>query len=59
MKHFVFGEIVVVENGLIGVVVKTWYHVDTKEYTYEVYVRHYNSICIYEEKELEEFKREV
>ena len=54
MKEFVFGEKVVVENGLIGVVVKAWYHVDTKKYTYEVYVRYYNSILIYEEKELEE-----
>lgn len=59
MKQFVFGDIVLVENGLIGVVVKNWYHVDTKKFTYEVYVRYYSSIGIYEEEEVEEFKRGV
>lgn len=59
MKQFIFGDIVVVEKGLIGVIVKAWHHANTKKYTYEVYVRYYNSISRYEEEEVEDFKREV
>ena len=47
---FLFGDIVVVERTLIGVVVKTW---QNKEgYYYEVYVRNHNMIREYKEHEI-------
>ena len=42
---FLFGDIVVVENMLIGVVVKTWE--DKHGFYYEVYVRSFNAIKEY------------
>lgn len=51
---FLFGDIVVVEETLIGVVVKTW---ENKEgYFYEVYVRNYNGIYKYKEQEIERYR---
>ena len=51
---YLFGDIVVVENLLIGVVVKTW---ENKEgYWYEVYVRNYNMIKGYKEREVERYR---
>ncbi len=51
---FVFGDIVVIENNLIGVVVKTW--VDCNgNHSYDIYVRMYNYIKNYKEKEIERY----
>ena len=56
---FLFGDIVVVEDYLIGVVVKSWqskiYCVITDNH-YEVYVRNYNAIKEYNEKDIERYK---
>lgn len=49
-----FGDIVVVEDDLIGVVVKTWNNQDNIDY--EVYVRYYGSIKIYPEKKVSRYK---
>lgn len=42
-----FGDVVVVEEDLIGVVVKSW-----TDKTHEVYVRSYNAIKTYNEDEI-------
>lgn len=47
---FCFGDIVVVDNSLIGVVVKCWCNK-----TYDVYVRNYNSIKSYNEHEIHRY----
>lgn len=47
---FCFGDIVVIENNLIGVVVKCW----TDE-TYEIYVRMHNTIKQYKKNEVERY----
>mgnify|MGYP007012495319 CR=1 FL=1 len=54
---FCFGDIVVVEENLIGVIVKSWIHPTDKgkEFEYEVYVREYNFIQQYKEKEIERY----
>lgn len=53
---FTFGDIVVVEGIEIGVVVKCWISFrDKKEYKYEVYVRNYNIIKEYEEKDIQRY----
>ena len=52
---FLFGDIVVVEQDLIGVVVKTWESME-KGYCYEVYVRSYNRILDYYEKDVERYR---
>ena len=51
---FAFGDIVVVDNIEIGVIVKCWTNTD-KKYNYDVYVREYNAIKNYEEKEIERY----
>ena len=51
---FLFGDIVVVEEDLIGVVVKTWE--DKIGYYYEVYVRMKNCIEQYGEEEIERYR---
>ena len=51
---FLFGDIVVVENLLIGVVVKTWE--DKYGFYYEVYVRSLNSIKQYREEDVERYR---
>lgn len=57
-----FGDIVVVEDTLIGVVVKCWervhgtmQHTVTLNYYYEVYVRSYNGIKEYGEEDVRKF----
>lgn len=52
---FLFGDIVVVEDCLIGVIVKSW---ESTRYgnSYEVYVRNYNGIAVYNEKDIERYK---
>ena len=54
---FVFGDIVVVENNLIGVVVRDWISIrEAKiEVRHEVYVREYNRIIEYPEDEIERY----
>ena len=47
---FCFGDIVVVEDYLIGVVVKSW-----MDKTHDVYVRNFNSIKTYHEKDIERY----
>lgn len=54
MAEFLFGDIVVVDDNLIGVVVKTWE--DNKGFYYEVYVRVYNHIKEYREEEIERYR---
>ena len=48
---FLFGDIVVVEDNLIGVIVKSWESLKHGNY-YEVYVRNYNGIKEYDEKDI-------
>lgn len=48
-----FGDIVVVEENLIGVVVKTW--IGTRGIRHEVYVRSFNSIKEYLDNEVERY----
>lgn len=52
---FLFGDIVVVEDNLIGVIVKSWQSINHGKY-YEVYVRNYNAIKEYDEQEIERYK---
>jgi len=53
MNHFTFGDIVVVDKILIGVVVKCW--IGKKENNYDVYVRSYNSIHNYQESKIQRY----
>lgn len=53
---FCFGDIVVVEESLIGVIVKCWGKSShDKERSYEVYVRMSNCIKEYPESEIERY----
>ena len=52
---FLFGDIVVVEGNLIGVIVKTWVN-SRNEYHYEVYVRNYNQIKEYSENKIQRYR---
>lgn len=52
---FLFGDIVVVESTLIGVVVKSWQSMRRGNY-YEVYVRNYDEIKEYDETDIERYK---
>lgn len=52
---FCFGDIVVVEGYLIGVVVKSWCPTEKREAHHEVYVRMYNAIREYDESEMERY----
>lgn len=49
---FCFGDIVVVEGNLIGVVVKSWTSIENN---YDVYVRSYNRILNYPESDIERY----
>lgn len=49
---FCFGDIVVVEGNLIGVVVKSWI---SRENNCDVYVRSYNRIVNYPESKIERY----
>ena len=53
---FLFGDIVVVEGYLIGVIVKTWQSAMNGDYSYEVYVRKYDCIQEYNEEDIERYK---
>lgn len=52
---FLFGDIVVVEKCLIGIIVKLWQSTKRGNY-YEVYVRNYNRIIEYNESDIERYK---
>lgn len=54
---FCFGDIVVVEGNLIGVIVKSWitYSQGKSNRNYDVYVRMKNSIQNYQENEIERY----
>lgn len=52
---FLFGDIVVVDGNLIGVVVKSWKSPNRCNY-YEVYVRSYNRVNAYDERDIERYK---
>ena len=56
---FLFGDIVVVEENLIGVICKSWIkdpiHNQEKKYYYEVYVREFNTIVTYREQDIERY----
>lgn len=52
---FLFGDIVVINDNLIGVIVKTWYST-TKGFYYEVYVRNWNIIKNYNESDIERYR---
>lgn len=52
---FLFGDIVVVDESSIGVIVKTWKRSDGTFY-YEVYVRLANRIIEYEENDIERYR---
>lgn len=51
---FCFGDIVVVEDYLIGVVVKSWFN-GKRGYEHEVYVRNYNAIKTYSEANIQRY----
>lgn len=53
---FLFGDIVVVEDNLIGVIVKSWKTLLSNQRFYEVYVRNYNCIKEYDEQDIERYK---
>lgn len=54
---YTFGDIVVVDDIEIGVIVKCWIHPtdNKKEYNYDVYVREYNAIKNYKEDEIQRY----
>lgn len=51
---FCFGDIVVVENNLIGVIVKCWAYFNGG-YNYDVYVRNFNNIKNYKEDYIQRY----
>lgn len=51
---FLFGDIVVVNRTLIGVVVKTWE--DQTGFYYEIYVRSLNAIVEYREEDVDRYR---
>lgn len=54
--QFCFGDIVIVEDSLIGVVVKSWCgSLQGRPSRHEVYVRMFNSIREYSESEMERY----
>lgn len=52
--EFCFGDIVVVEGNLIGVIVKSWIR-NNKEIVYEVYVRSCSEIKEYKEADIQRY----
>ena len=53
--RFQFSNVVVVEDNLIGCIVKTWGASKMRDIHYEVYVRSYNCIKEYDESEIKHF----
>lgn len=52
---YAFGDIVIVEKNLIGVIVKSWTPIKNFEMKHEVYVREYNSIVEYPEDKIQRY----
>lgn len=52
---YTFGDIVVVDDENIGVIVKSWLPSNKKQPYYEVYVRMYNAIVEYDEDKIERY----
>ncbi len=52
---FRFGNIVVVEKDLVGVIVKSWESLTSGKYSYEVYVRSRNHIRDYTEDKIRHY----
>lgn len=52
---FCFGDVVVVDENKIGVVVKSWIDIIDESHSYDVYVRMYNKIVTYKEHEIERY----
>lgn len=52
---YCFGDIVVIENDFIGVVVKSWKGITDDQSNHDVYVRMYNSIKNYKEQDIERY----
>ena len=53
---YLFGDIVVINENQIGVVVKTWEKTGLNTYEYEIYNRMTNKIETYLEKDIERYK---
>lgn len=51
---FCFGDIVIIEENLIGVIVKCWTNLD-HNYNYDIYVREFDNIKNYEENEIQRY----
>lgn len=56
--QFLFGDIVVVDEGQIGVICKTWERLTGKQtgFYYDVYVRSHNTISEYDETQIERYR---
>lgn len=54
-SKFQFGNVVVVEENEIGVIVKTFFSFKTGVYSHDIYVRSYNGIKCYPEHEIKHF----
>ena len=54
---YTFGDIVIVDDINIGVIVKSWisFSDNKKIFKYDVYVRNYNNIKKYEEEEIQRY----
>ena len=58
-EKYLFGDIVVVDDDLIGVIVKTWINEKEGEVVkvfYDVYVRSYNAESSYVEEEIKRYR---
>ncbi len=53
--NYQFGNIVIVDENLVGVIVKCWQRCDTKTNHYDIYVRSLNGIKGYEEKNIKHY----
>ena len=52
---FLFGDIVVIDESCIGVIVKTWKNIDSKTLYYDVYDRSCDTIVNYPENKIERY----
>ena len=52
---YCFGDIVVVEENLIGLIVKSYINYNSKIISHEIYVREFNCIKEYEENEIQRY----
>ena len=55
-SEFLFGDIVVVDDDQIGVIVKSWGGGSTRENHYDIYVRSYNKVKEYDESIVERYR---